>query len=80
MQNINILASLCMSADWFESYLVINPEDRFLASKKTWYCYEWHHNIMCYNPRFITCVVLWYLWHNVVYNNEKLKFVKSDEW
>ena len=28
MQNF-ILASLCSRTDWFESYLVRNPEDRF---------------------------------------------------
>ena len=28
MQNF-ILASLCRRTDWFESYLVNNPEDRF---------------------------------------------------
>ena len=29
MQNFNILASFCSLADWFESYLVWNMEDRF---------------------------------------------------
>ena len=29
MQNLELLASLCSWADWFESYLVANPEDRF---------------------------------------------------
>ena len=29
MQNFNILASLCSRADWFEPYVIGNPEDRF---------------------------------------------------
>ena len=29
MQNLKPLASLCSWADWFESTLVANPEDRF---------------------------------------------------
>ena len=29
MENFEILASLCSSTNWFESYLVENPEGRF---------------------------------------------------
>ena len=29
MQNFNMVTSFCSVADWFESYLVGNPEDRF---------------------------------------------------
>ena len=29
MSNFEILADLCSSADWFDSNLVGNPEDRF---------------------------------------------------
>ena len=29
IQNFKLLASFCSWADWFESYLVENPEDRF---------------------------------------------------
>ena len=29
MQNSNILTGLFSSADWFEFYLIVNPEDRF---------------------------------------------------
>ena len=33
MQNFNILAVLCTSADWFEFYLVGNPEDRYSRNR-----------------------------------------------
>ena len=36
IQNFKPLASLCSWADWFESYLVKNPEDRFSRVVAHW--------------------------------------------
>ena len=58
MQNFNILAVLCSSTDWFESYLVGNPENRFS-------CIE-AHNIRIYHEcegrieKSIPRITTWY--------------------
>ena len=33
ISNFSIIASLCSCADWFKSYMVGNPEDRFFHYK-----------------------------------------------